>query len=460
MKKKRSAAGRRHSALYYSYIRSAIRGAVLFAAAAALLWGFSQWKISQMFEQEAARRWESAGGYSQISAFLSPEAGLPESDLTQVRSAVMQALAGDSIEPDPEKPGDRIFQDCYSGTGTVTIRSGKKSIEAEAVGTGGDFFQFHPLQLLSGSYYADDNLMKDQVLIDEETAWELFGSPDVAGRTLLLGEQSHIICGVFRRPQVWLPENELNRDGMSEDMETDLPVLFVPYRSLLANTAGRGSVSEAEAAAADMVSAQGSSAAQGSAAAPEEADPTADTGNAAADQSGKSAQVTRQTVTDTGRITCYEIVLPGPVEGYARQVVLRSIGRESSQLICVDNTFRWTLRGRLNGLTKLGTRGVRTAAVKYPRWENAAAYWEEILILLLGAQLLFVLAAVWKIVKVIVFMYRNRTWSLAGGLHSLQEAVYERQSEKQYPEYYGAASLEDGADAGSGRKVNEKKNDA
>ena len=98
--------------------------------------------------------------------------------------------------------------------------------------------------------------------------------------------------------------------------------------------------------------------------------------------------------------------------------------------------------------------------MKYPRWENAAAYWEEILILLLGAQLLFVLAAVWKIVKVIVFMYRNRTWSLAGGLHSLQEAVYERQSEKQYPEYYGAASLEDGADAGSGRKVNEKKNDA
>ena len=76
------------------------------------------------------------------------------------------------------------------------------------------------------------------------------------------------------------------------------------------------------------------------------------------------------------------------------------------------------------------------------------------------AIILFVLAAVWKIVKVIVFMYRNRTWSLAGSLHSLQEAVYERQSEKQYPEYYGAASLEDGADAGSGRKVNEKKNDA
>ena len=71
-----------------------------------------------------------------------------------------------AIKVDSDKEGARLWQDAYAGLGSMTISAGKKTVEVEAVGTGGSFFLFHPLVLSSGSYYNTSSIMKDDILLD------------------------------------------------------------------------------------------------------------------------------------------------------------------------------------------------------------------------------------------------------------------------------------------------------
>ena len=43
----------------------------------------------------------------------------------------------------------------------MTLSNGKTNLTADAIGIGGDFFLFHPLTLLNGSYFSGNDLMKD-----------------------------------------------------------------------------------------------------------------------------------------------------------------------------------------------------------------------------------------------------------------------------------------------------------
>ena len=83
--------------------------------------------------------------------------------------------------------------------GSLTIRGGGKTVDVEAIGTGGAFFTFHPLMISAGSYYSSDSLMKDEILLDEETAWKLFGAFNVEGRTVRVQDMYLRIAGVYKK---------------------------------------------------------------------------------------------------------------------------------------------------------------------------------------------------------------------------------------------------------------------
>lgn len=87
----------------------------------------------------------------------------------------------------------------YSATGQVTLQYGKSTVQTKAYGVGGDFFQFHPLQLVYGSYFSQSDLMQDRIIIDTETAWKLFGSSDVVGMFVTIDQVPHMIVGVYER---------------------------------------------------------------------------------------------------------------------------------------------------------------------------------------------------------------------------------------------------------------------
>lgn len=155
--------------------------------------------VGKLEAQNMALRWSEDGDVSQISCFFSREAGITENNIINFEHALDTALEEASIVSDSENPGARLWADAYSASGRVTISSRRASVDVSAVGVGGDFFLFHPLKLLEGAYFSGSDLMQDHIVIDEDVAWQLFGSNDVDGQMVTIGGIPHMIAGVIRR---------------------------------------------------------------------------------------------------------------------------------------------------------------------------------------------------------------------------------------------------------------------
>lgn len=156
-------------------------------------------------DQRTAQRW--AGGnekFSQISCYFADTKPIDINNIMSFRSQIEKSLreaaypVGDS--------SSRIYIDAYSAAGTINIRSNNSSMETAAMGVGGDFFMFHPLKLVTGFYFSGSDLMKDSIILDEEAAWNLFGSSDIIGMTVFIGNVPHYVRGVIERERGRLKE--------------------------------------------------------------------------------------------------------------------------------------------------------------------------------------------------------------------------------------------------------------
>ncbi|MBQ4536812.1 MAG: ABC transporter permease [Lachnospiraceae bacterium] len=172
--------------------------------------------------QQMAGRWSEENDVTQVSCFFSVDAGVTEDRIKGFEHSLEDSLKEASIVQDSENPSARLWIDAYSATGKVTITSDRTTLTADAIGIGGDFFQFHPLQLKNGSYFSGNDLMQDYCVIDEDAAWQLFGSNNVAGQIVTIGNVPHIITGVVERPQGKMEENA----GLSQT------VVYVSYQTL------------------------------------------------------------------------------------------------------------------------------------------------------------------------------------------------------------------------------------
>lgn len=171
-------------------------------------------------DQDIAARWSAEGGAAQISCFFTEAVEVDKNSVRNFENQLDTALQEASIVPPNENA--RLWSDAYSALGKVTLNSGKVSLEANAIGIGGDFFQFHPVQLLSGTYFSGNDLMYDKVIIDEDAAWQLFGSNDVTGMEVRIGGIPHYISGVIRR--------EAGR--FEEAAGLDKTLVYLSYESL------------------------------------------------------------------------------------------------------------------------------------------------------------------------------------------------------------------------------------
>lgn len=193
---------------------------------------WSQAKINKLPDQQAARRWDGSGNAAQVSCYFAENVEVDEFMIMSFR----QQFTGQLMEVLPqeqtvEKNGRRLFLDAYSSMGTITVTSETGQLaDVKAVGIGGDFFYFHPLQLLSGQYFSGDDLMKDSVIIDEEAAWQLFGSNDIAGKSVMIGEVPHYIAGVIKRPE----------GKFAESAGLNKTVVYVSHETLTAYGNGNG----------------------------------------------------------------------------------------------------------------------------------------------------------------------------------------------------------------------------
>lgn len=253
-------------------------------------------------DQLMAERWSDKKDVAQISCFYSEDAFMTEQSIEEMRYLLSKKLQELAIEPNVE--GARLYIDAYSTQGTISIQSDKKSIQANAIGIGGDYFMFHPVELISGMYFTGNDLMQDAVLLDEEAAWQLFGANDIAGKTVTIGGLPYRVAGVYAREQ-----GELETLAGSKDT-----TVYVSYGALSALNAST--------------------------------------------------------------ITCYEVVMPNPVEGFAMDRMLEINLSSEETVKMVENSRRFSYIALYTVWKERAARTMKTDDIELPFWENLARYKE------------------------------------------------------------------------------------
>lgn len=188
------------------------------------------WQLSRSLpSQQAAERWqgESETGFSQVSCFVPVDEALGLREVYTFRGAMMEELSKAALTAEGT---EGLWRDAWSAVDKLTIAGDKGTADVSVIAVGGDFFFFHPLQLLSGSYLHEDDLMQDRVLLDVETAWLLFGGTDLQGLPVQINGRDFVVAGVFEREQ----------DAASRMAYTAGPGIFMSYETYAALTEKTG----------------------------------------------------------------------------------------------------------------------------------------------------------------------------------------------------------------------------
>ena len=310
---------------------------LILAALLAVCCGLCVWRLwavsNALSSQKAAQRWKGAGEreYAQLSCFMPPMGQLSLDDLYKFRSDMAQKLKGAGYDIETEKG---LYRDAWSAFRKVKVANGRRSGEVQAVAVGGNFFDFHPLRLMSGSYLTPDDVMDDRVLLDRETAWLLFGSSDVAGLSFSIEGVPFVAAGVY----------EHERDAFSKAAYGDtmqIYMSFAAYQRL--NTVA----------------------------------PVRTDGSPAGAIAGAAANAAANTVVDgtLNTAACYELVIAEPVKGFAYSAVTDKFPLKT--VMIVENTYRFETQRLFRLLQNRMERSMRTGTYYFPYWENAARAAED-----------------------------------------------------------------------------------
>lgn len=165
--------------------------------------------VSELADGDLAAQWQAGDTeYVHVSAFISEEAQRRLESFLLMGHNVDNALAAVALEPENENA--RLWADAYSGDASVTVSNEYNTQTAIATCTGGDYFLFHPVEMLSGWYYSENDNTDTLVILDENLAWRLFGGTDIAGMALEINGYACTVAGVSKVPD---DEDELAAYG-------------------------------------------------------------------------------------------------------------------------------------------------------------------------------------------------------------------------------------------------------
>lgn len=185
---------------------------------------------SALDSQNMAKRWSKEGGASQISCFFSQGSAVTEDTIKGFEHTLDTSLLEASITIESPNASARLWADAYSSFGKLMLEGKSGKMEVNTIGVGGDFFLFHPLTLLNGSYFSGSDLMQDHILLDEDSAWQLFGSNDIVGQQVMIQGVPHFVSGVVKRDSGRLNDHAGNGSSIA----------YVSYATLEKNLRGMG----------------------------------------------------------------------------------------------------------------------------------------------------------------------------------------------------------------------------
>ena len=166
--------------------------------AALICFALAAFITKDLVSQQQALRWqgESETDFAQISCYIPERETVQLDSLWNYRTAIIARLKEASLEAEGE---NKLYLDAWSATGKVSVNSTLGNGKADVIAVGGNFFDFHPVRLISGNYIRQSDLMKDRVLIDEELAWLLFGGTDLQGLSFKINGKNFVVAGVVDR---------------------------------------------------------------------------------------------------------------------------------------------------------------------------------------------------------------------------------------------------------------------
>lgn len=370
----------------------------------------SDYMIRDLTDQQVADRWSDDMRMAQVSIFVTEDRLLEENDIERFKYELEKKLRDSGVRIPEEEEEEKDSKDKSGIIDTITIdemntiiveqlmdipeRKGIKALydvsycaqglvnlsfenrevkEASAIGFGGDFFLFHPLELVKGGYIPDTALMKDGIVIDEDMAWQLFGSEDVVGESVLIGGVPHFVIGVVKRDRGRIEESS----GLSGSFVYMSYDSLSKYGEILSGKTNKEEISE----------------------------------------DGRTAE--------KGGINTLEVVCPNPVSGLALTAAKESLGLDDRYVTAVDNTERFSVFALFDVIRSFGTRSMWSKAIFYPYWENIARGYEDILALMLLFRTICIVAIVVILVILVVDLYRHKRFTMSSVISIIADKKYD-----------------------------------
>jgi len=133
-------------------------------------------------------------------------------------------------------------------------------------------------------------------------------------------------------------------------------------------------------------------------------------------------------------ISCYEIVMPDPITGFALAAITEAFA--GSNVHIVENSARFSLGNSFAAIGAFGERSMQKDAIAFPYWENAARYVEDWLALLLLLALIFIvfpiICGVYYSVRIIRFLFKQGKKAVKKAVKQYDDRKYEKYMLEHY----------------------------
>ena len=281
-----------------------------------------------ILDQNVAKTYGQDKEYSQLTLFTSSVAGFNKKNIPELRGGIKKAIQ-ESVSVD--EISGRNFIDAYTAIDKIDVSSKKNGASVQVYAVAGDFFVFHPLPLVSGSYFSDENdENSDGIVLNELAAWQLFGATDVAGMQVEVANISMPVRGVVKDID----------SKFSEASGENIPRVYLSFDRYL-----------------------------------------------------QAIELDPENLETASYIYCYEALIINPVKDFAINTVKDIVKLDENTFEYVINSERFTFVNRLLLVKNFFNRVMNKTGVVYPYWENYARAKEQVIMLITIAEILFFLAS-------------------------------------------------------------------
>ncbi len=317
------------------------------------------------YDQYAAERWsaDSGSAYRQVSViarsqlqgvglpplFIDSGVSLNKSMIAELRVTLETMISSSGVQNEKKSSnetkapaGARKWVDAYYTDARAWVQG---RIDGEDVGTGaetvvtgisGNYYLFHPRELLAGSFLTEAPLEPQSIVLNEQLAWVLFKSMDVVGQTVRVGAGEFSIIGVVREPGGKIDQTA----GM------DKPRAYIYFDEL---------------AGIDQ-----------------NADYSPEFGDSL--DYGPGVPSEQESKADNVGIFCYEAVLPDPIDGIALNDLKSSLMTyvpNDENFYFVNNTDRFGFLRIASGVFPIGQDALLRSKFAFPECEISAQITEQ-----------------------------------------------------------------------------------